>query len=168
MKRTNTVRSLAVAALIAAPALAQSGNGYNLTWNTIDSGGQMFSIGNGYELGGTIGQPDAGLLTGAGGYALKGGFWLAAVPDACAGEVQLYGDIAPVPPQPGAGSAPGNGVVDLDDILCVLDDFANPANCAGNGNIAPCTPNGVIDLDDILAVLDAFSASYACPHPCPP
>ena len=52
--------------------LAQGG--YDLSWWTVDGGGQMYSIGGGYELGGTIGQPDAGVLTG-GGYTLGGGFW---------------------------------------------------------------------------------------------
>jgi hypothetical protein len=37
-------------------------------------GGYMFSAGGGYGLRGTIGQPDAGLLSG-GSYALAGGFW---------------------------------------------------------------------------------------------
>ncbi|MBN2390921.1 MAG: hypothetical protein JXR84_09365 [Anaerolineae bacterium] len=55
-------------------ARAQSGNGYDLTWHTIDSGGVTFSMGNGYQLGGTIGQPDAGSLSG-GNYTLSGGFW---------------------------------------------------------------------------------------------
>ncbi len=55
-------------------ALAQSGGGYDLTWNTIDGGGYTFSTGGGYSLGGTIGQADAGMLSG-GGYALGGGFW---------------------------------------------------------------------------------------------
>jgi hypothetical protein len=53
-------------------ALAQGG--YELSWWTVDGGGQMYSIGGGYELGGTIGQPDAGVLTG-GDYTLGGGFW---------------------------------------------------------------------------------------------
>jgi hypothetical protein len=52
--------------------LAQGG--YELSWWTVDGGGQTYSIGGGYELGGTIGQPDAGVLTG-GGYTLGGGFW---------------------------------------------------------------------------------------------
>ena len=52
--------------------LAQGG--YELSWWTVDGGGQMYSLGGGYELGGTIGQPDAGVLTG-GGYTLGGGFW---------------------------------------------------------------------------------------------
>jgi hypothetical protein len=52
--------------------LAQGG--YELSWWTVDGGGTAFSTGGGYTLGGTAGQPDAGLLTGD-GYALGGGFW---------------------------------------------------------------------------------------------
>ncbi len=72
---------LAVSVLVASglPAAAQSGDGYDLTWNTIDGGGATFSTGGGYSLGGTVGQPDAGLLAG-GGYSLLGGFWGGAVP----------------------------------------------------------------------------------------
>ncbi len=58
-----------------APASAQSGGGYDLTWNTVDGGGGMFSIGGTYQLGGTIGQSDAGTLSG-GAYTLRGGFWV--------------------------------------------------------------------------------------------
>lgn len=54
--------------------LAQTGGGYDLTWNTIDGGGYTFSQGGGYSLGGTIGQPDAGAM-GGGDYTLSGGFW---------------------------------------------------------------------------------------------
>jgi hypothetical protein len=53
---------------------AQTGGGYDLTWSTIDGGGYMFSAGGGYSLGGTVGQPDAGAMSG-GGYSLAGGFW---------------------------------------------------------------------------------------------
>jgi hypothetical protein len=60
--------------LVAVPALAQSGGGYDLSWSTVDGGGGTFSTGGDYSLGGTIGQPDAGLLTG-GVYTLGGGFW---------------------------------------------------------------------------------------------
>jgi len=66
----------------------------------------------------------------------------------------LFGDIAP----PG-----GDGIVDLNDILCVLDGFANQLNCP-DADLIPCGGGGDgIDLNDILAVLDAFSADYACP-----
>ena len=55
-------------------ASAQTGGGYDLTWNSIDGGGATFSTGGGYSLGGTIGQADAGAASG-GAYALSGGFW---------------------------------------------------------------------------------------------
>jgi hypothetical protein len=53
-------------------ALAQGG--YDLSWWTVDGGGYTYSTGGGYQLGGTAGQPDAGVLSG-GGYRLDGGFW---------------------------------------------------------------------------------------------
>jgi hypothetical protein len=55
-------------------ALAQTGGPYDLSWSTIDGGGHTFSTGGDYSLGGTIGQPDPGLLAG-GDYTLGGGFW---------------------------------------------------------------------------------------------
>jgi hypothetical protein len=63
-------------------ALAQSGNrpstsptaGYDLTWYTVDAGGHTLSTGGDYTLGGTVGQPDPGLMSG-GTYVLGGGFW---------------------------------------------------------------------------------------------
>ena len=50
--------------LAASTVLAQSGGGYDLSWSTVDGGGETFSSGGVYTLGGTAGQPDAGLLTG--------------------------------------------------------------------------------------------------------
>jgi hypothetical protein len=61
---------------------AQSGGGFDLSWSTIDGGGMMFSVGSGFELGGTIGQPDASAasaMTGT-GFALTGGFWAVTLP----------------------------------------------------------------------------------------
>ena len=55
-------------------ASAQSGGGYDLTWNTFDGGGDT-SAGGAYSLSGTIGQADAGTLSG-GAYTLNGGFWV--------------------------------------------------------------------------------------------
>ena len=52
-------------------------DGYDLSWWTVDGGGATFSTGGGYTLGGSVGQPDAGALSG-GGYSLLGGFWLGA------------------------------------------------------------------------------------------
>jgi len=67
------ITPLAALVLLTFVALAHSGNGYDLSWWTVDSGGGTAS-GGPYALIGTIGQPDAGTLTG-GGYTLGGGFW---------------------------------------------------------------------------------------------
>jgi hypothetical protein len=74
MKRAAILLALAAFLLLASVAVAQSGGGYDLSWNTVDGGGHTFSAGGDYSLGGTIGQPDAGLLVGR-GYTLGGGFW---------------------------------------------------------------------------------------------
>jgi hypothetical protein len=67
--------ALAAWTLFAGPAaLAQIGGPYDLSWNTIDSGGTTSSGGGLYELAGTSGQIDAGAHAG-GVYALGGGFW---------------------------------------------------------------------------------------------
>jgi len=68
---------LAALLLVAGGAAAQSG--YDLSWWTVDNGGYTFATGGDYSLGGTIAQPDAGLLTGL-GYRLEGGLWVGGAP----------------------------------------------------------------------------------------
>ena len=63
--------------LAAIPALAAT-QALEITRYTVDGGGG-FSKGGAYSLGGTLGQPDAGLLSG-GVYTLAGGFWNEALP----------------------------------------------------------------------------------------
>jgi hypothetical protein len=46
---------------------------YSIDWSTIDGGGGA-STGGVYTVTGTIGQPDAGTMSG-GNYTLQGGFW---------------------------------------------------------------------------------------------
>lgn len=65
---------VAVVALTPIAARAQSGGAYDLTWSTVDGGGATGVTGGAYWLGGTAGQPDAGVSTG-GLYSLQGGFW---------------------------------------------------------------------------------------------
>ena len=65
---------LRAALLLPIAGLALAQGGYDLRWWTVDGGGGTWSTGSGYRLGGTIGQPDAGVLSG-GGYMLEGGFW---------------------------------------------------------------------------------------------
>ena len=46
---------------------------YSIDWHTIDGGGGT-STGSVYSVSGTIGQSDAGMLSG-GSYTVAGGFW---------------------------------------------------------------------------------------------
>jgi hypothetical protein len=82
---------LAVAPLML-PALGQrkpasfpaggAGTDYELSWHTIAGGGAMRGAGGTFELSGTIGQSDAGMITG-GTFDLSGGFWFAVAPTDC-------------------------------------------------------------------------------------
>jgi hypothetical protein len=66
---------------------------------------------------------------------------------------------------PAIAGHPG-GVVDLDDVLCVLDGFENFAYCP-SGDIAPdCVGNDLITIDDLLGVLNAYTGGDPCG--CPP
>lgn len=86
--------------------------------------------------------------------------------DTCAGGVCsgtpvviLFGDLTPPPS--------GNGIINLDDLLCSLSGFSSLASCPG-ADLVPCGGNGSVTIDDILAELGAFGGNYSCPHPCPP
>ncbi|MHC4501234.1 MAG: hypothetical protein ACYS21_19225, partial [Planctomycetota bacterium] len=59
----------AICILMISPVIAD----YDISWSTIDGGGGTSTGGN-YALVGTIGQPDAGDMSG-GDYQLHGGFW---------------------------------------------------------------------------------------------
>lgn len=61
-------------------AQAQSGGGYDLTWNTQDGGGVIASTGGSFSLSGTIGQPEVGVILDGGTYSLIGGFWTGVPP----------------------------------------------------------------------------------------
>ena len=85
MRWKTGILAVGLAAVVCLPIVLVSG-GYDLSWWTVDAGGHTFSTGGGYSLGGTIGQPDAGALTG-GDYTLGGGFWGGG---AVAARYQLY------------------------------------------------------------------------------
>jgi hypothetical protein len=80
MKRYLLLIALVIlAAVIVSSAWAAPTADYAITWYTIDGGGGTLSGSGGigysaYMLDGTLGQPDAGVLTG-GGYTLAGGYW---------------------------------------------------------------------------------------------
>jgi len=73
MKRNLTCVFIFVASLAVASVFAQ----YEISWYTVDGGGAMNSTGGGFELGGTIGQPDAQVapVMFGGTFELTGGFW---------------------------------------------------------------------------------------------
>jgi hypothetical protein len=78
---------LLISLLLSTYALASSGQGYAISWWTIDNGGATTpSTGGGFSLSGTIGQSDAGKMS-SGGFGLAGGFWQSGV---VAGEHRLY------------------------------------------------------------------------------
>jgi len=116
-------------------ACAQSGGGYDLSWWTIDGGGVTFATGGTFNLGGTVGQPDASNALTGGTYSLTGGFWFT---PACI---------------PTNGDVDGSGCVDDADLLMVLFAFGatgtNPAdvNCDAN-----------VDDADLLIVLFNFGS----------
>lgn len=64
---------LACCCLFCALCLVAQGQNYTIDWFTIDGGGGT-STGGVYSITGTIGQPDAGIMSG-GNYTLHGGFW---------------------------------------------------------------------------------------------
>lgn len=77
---------LAVMTLAASFAQGQ----FTLDWSTIDGGGGT-STGGVYAVRGTIGQPEAGAMSG-GNYSLTGGFWslLSVVPTEGAPLLSIY------------------------------------------------------------------------------
>ena len=119
---------IAAAALQSPRSHSQVGGGFDLTWNTIDSGGVLRSVGGDFELSGTIGQLDAGQMTG-GNFALSGGFWF---------------EIAP-------GDCTEDGATNLVDYLQFTECFSGPLV----GGIGPiCLACFDMDADDDVDLVD--------------
>jgi len=71
VSRTCTVTLLLLAALLLTATTLADG-GYDLSWWTV--GSTTWSTGGEFAMGGTVGQPEAGSLSG-GAYTMTGGFW---------------------------------------------------------------------------------------------
>ena len=69
--------TIMVAALLLLAASALNPASYQIEWWTVDGGGGV-SSGGSYSLSATIGQAEAGFLSG-GEFLLTGGFWGAAL-----------------------------------------------------------------------------------------
>jgi len=70
--KTRPLFALGFGLLLAGGVTARA-QSYAIDWFTIDGGGGT-STGGVYSVSGTIGQPDAGIMSG-GNYSLTGGFW---------------------------------------------------------------------------------------------
>ncbi len=118
-------------------ALAQD---YVIDWHTVDGGGEMWSTGGSYDLGGTIGQPDAGVMTG-GAYTLTGGFWA-------------------IPPCWCLADMNNDGQRNADDIQAFADCMlANGVNCA----CADLQADGVLDMNDVDDFVADLLTGAGCP-----
>lgn len=143
MSKTKMTIALGVALALFAAAGTHAQD-YAIDWHTIDGGGEMWSTGGTYELGGTIGQPDAGAMTGAGPggtYSLTGGFW-ALPPCWCLSDMNNDGK--------------RNG----DDIQAFVDCMTGGgSNCA----CADLDTNSVLNMTDVTMFVSGLLAGAACP-----
>ena len=124
------------------PSRGQSGGGFDLTWSTIDGGGAT-STGGGFDLAGTIGQPDAQTLpvmTG-GTFALTGGFW--PVANVCYCLADMNGD----------GRKDGRDVQQF--VGCVL--------AGGNCSCADTDQTNGVTLADVPVFVSDLLAGPNCP-----
>ncbi len=88
---SNGILRFAAVALSLGVVTVALGQTFEIDWHTIDGGGG-FSAAGAFELEGTLGQLDAGIMTG-GNFELAGGFWPGAVPRcACLGDMNSDGD----------------------------------------------------------------------------
>jgi hypothetical protein len=139
MKDARVLGAIVPVVLLAAAAQAQS---LEMNWFTIDSGGVSMSGANNLTLDGTVGQPDAGPMSG-GGFELAGGFWGQLDEPSCWANCD-NSTIAPV--------------LNVLDFSCFLNKFAAGdayANC-DNSTVAP-----VLNVLDFACFLNKFAAG--CP-----
>lgn len=128
LKSQTTIRLLTL--LLAPIGMAVAGD-YQIDWYTVDGGGEMWSVGGSYELSGTVGQPDAGSLSG-GDFELTGGFWRSS----CLGDLD------------------GDGDVDLSDLAELLSNYGETSGMTySDGDL---DGDGDVDLRDLAALLAVY------------
>lgn len=152
MQHNRTPRLIALVALVALAVVAsgalgmlfQDTGGFAIDWYTIDGGGGTSTDGqpDGFQISGTIGQPDAGPSPdgmSGGGFELVGGFW-------------------PAAPVSVAGDCDGDGNLDLLDFAC----FADCLTGAGGGPVPPECQTFDFDIDDDVDLRDyaAFQNAF--------
>lgn len=132
----------AVAAMMVMLASASQGQSFDLSWTTVDGGGAMFSTGGIYQVGATIGQPDAGVASG-GVFQITGGFWAGAASNPC----DLPGDLD------------RDRDVDLTDLATLLSNFG--VGGGASSAMGDTDGDGDVDLTDLASLLSNFGAN--CP-----
>lgn len=145
MRQNQMIAAILLVIVAAAPTFAQT---FDLSWNTFDGGGAMFTTDGLFELSGTIGQADAGSfanpMTDAGGtFELVGGFWPVAGGCVCPGDLN------------------GDCQVTLADLSQLLSSFGA---CLGDPGFVPAADfdsSGCVDLADLSLLLSQFGASCA-------
>lgn len=134
--RVSLISLVAVAAFIGALRADE----FAVDWRTVDGGGGMWSAGGDYQLGGSVAQPDAGLLT-SGDFALLGGFWPVAE---CTCWTDMNGDHL------------RNGEDVQAFIGCMLAGI-------GISDCADADHSGALDAADAALFVDALLAADGCP-----
>ncbi len=125
--------------------LLMSPAAYDLSWWTVDGGGSTSTTGGGYNLAGSIGQPDVGMSS-ADSYSLIGGFWPGVVERGEAPPCAIY-------------DLNHDGFIDLDDINLVLYNSIFTGTLYDP--IYDLIPDGVVDIADVFEVAVHFGES--CP-----
>jgi len=126
--------SLASAVIMLWPLVALGAPDFAIDWYTI-GGGVQASFGGDFDLSGTIGQPDAGYMTG-GDFELTGGFW--GLPPRLPGDVD------------------GDGDVDVFDVIALVNAFGSTS---GDPNWDPRCDfdgNGRVDVFDAITIVNNF------------
>lgn len=118
-----------------------AGQNLDLNWYTVDGGGTMFSMGGEFELGGSIAQPDAGILSG-GSFTLAGGFWPGATAPACTCPGDLNAD----------------GYRNGGDIQQFVDCLLTGASCT----CADIDGSSDVSLEDADALVAQLLSSHEC------
>jgi hypothetical protein len=139
----NKLKTVICGSLILLIEAAASSGGLEISWHTIDGGGEISSAGGAFQLGSTIGQPEAQVapVMSGGTFELTGGFWPVAQVCYCPGDLN------------------GDGIKDGRDIQQFLSCVLASGNC-------PCADvdvaNGV-NLADVPVFVTNLLAGSNCP-----
>ena len=132
-----------LAAVLAFLTVGVLADDFSLEWFTIDGGGDMSASDgqpDGFDLSGTIGQPDAGPVMTGDGFELVGGFW-AGVPEPCLGDLD------------------GDRDIDLADLAQLLSNYGTASGAVyEDGDL---DGDGDVDLSDLAALLAHYGET--CP-----